>query len=153
MASGAKSLLKLKDITSNTNTNVLNSLHMSRTIIRTKRHILVKWIMPHLGILKLNINGATKSNLCLAGCGSILCSYNCTNSIGFSCFLGVGTKTFVELSALRFGLTLYYELSITNLVVKTFPSLWLISLIKALLPLDLLRHLRWYFTLKEWFFF
>lgn len=86
-------LLKPKDIVSNISiTDVLNFLHISRITIRAKRHILVKWILPPLGILKLNIDNASKGISRPTSCG-ILRSNNCSIIIGFSCFLEVSTNT------------------------------------------------------------
>lgn len=54
-----------------------------------------------------------------AGCGGVLRSNNCSIIACFSCFLGVGTTTFTEFSNLRVDLSLYYELSVIDLIVET----------------------------------
>lgn len=66
-------LLKTKVPMSNINNDILISLHISKLVVQTKKHILVKWVSPPLSTLKLNIDGTSKGNLRLAGCVGRLC--------------------------------------------------------------------------------
>lgn len=88
-----------------------------------KGPFIVHWFPPTKGSFKLNIDGASKGNLGSTSCGGVLRSHDCSFVVGFSCYFGMSTNTFVELSALKIGLTLCYQLSVPNLLVEKYSLL------------------------------
>lgn len=77
---------------------ICSTLHISKFIVPTKKPILVKWFLPPSGTLKLNIDGASKDNPKLTGCGGVLRPNNCSIIDNFSCLLSMETSTVAQLS-------------------------------------------------------
>lgn len=70
-------------------------------------------------ILKLNIDGASKGNPRLAGCGGILRDSNGEMIMAFSEFLGWGSNNFAEISALLSGLLICYQIGVPKVLIES----------------------------------
>lgn len=98
----------------------MNNLHdlNCNTLEPNRRPLLVRWIAPPFGKAKLNVDGASKGNLRVAGCGGVL-RCHCAFIFAFSRCLGFGTSVYAELSALKYGLMLCCKKNIHKVVVET----------------------------------
>lgn len=73
---------------------------------------------PKQGKLKLNIDGASTKNPGKEGCGGIVRNENSEVFIAFSKNLGECTNNYVEMSALKIGLLICYQMGITKIQVE-----------------------------------
>lgn len=75
-------------------------------------------VPPINNLLKLNIDGASKGNHGLAGCGDGIKDSNCNLIFVFSKFLNYESNNFVDVSALYTRLLVCYQLGITKIQVE-----------------------------------
>lgn len=94
-------------------------LHIPTVPKRVKTPFLVKWYPPQHGCYKLNINGASAGNRGPAGCGGLLRDWKGKVIFRFYHFLGIGTNTLAEVSALKIGLQICYVLGIERVAIET----------------------------------
>ena len=77
------------------------------------------WTPPHLGHLKLNVDGASRGNPCPAGGGGILRDHCSRISFAFSHFYYVQTNTSAEAMAIRDGLLLCEARDLRDIVLES----------------------------------
>ncbi|KAK6115002.1 hypothetical protein DH2020_007271 [Rehmannia glutinosa] len=85
----------------------------------TTRCIKVTWRVPDMGWFKLNIDGASRGNPGLAGCGGVIRDTQATIIAGFSTFIDVASNVQAELRAILLGLELCQSLHLENIWIET----------------------------------
>ncbi|OMO90214.1 Endonuclease/exonuclease/phosphatase [Corchorus olitorius] len=83
-----------------------------------KRTILIGWVPPPEGYIKINTNGSSQGNPWKAGAGGIIRDSAGSFYVGFSRHLGVATSTSAELWAIRDGLNIAKERGLRNIIVE-----------------------------------
>ncbi|CAA7390788.1 unnamed protein product [Spirodela intermedia] len=78
----------------------------------------VRWRLPPVGHLKLNVDGAARGNPGPAGGGDILQDHRGSIILTFSYFYNIQTNTAVEAMAIRDGLLLCEEYNLHDIVVE-----------------------------------
>ena len=79
---------------------------------------LIKWVIPHLGWFKLNMDGSSLGNPGLAGSGGVIRNHVGDWVGGFSQAIGITISVQTELRALKDGLNLAIDLEILTLRLK-----------------------------------
>lgn len=81
----------------------------------------VLWSSPLLGWMKVNVDGASKGNTRLAGCGGIFRDSFANHIVNFSSFLGNEDSDFGEVFAIIIALELAME--------KNFDKVWIETIV------------------------
>jgi ribonuclease HI len=102
----------------------------STTTLRSRNQVLLSWIPPPPGTLKLNIDGSRISSSGHIAAGGLL--RNCHGDWigGFSANLGTGEILIAELWSLYYGLKLALQLNCSKIQVESDSSL-VVNLVKG----------------------
>ena len=71
--------------------------------------MLVRWVPPSEGAVKLNVDGSSRGNPGRAGCGGLLRDENGSCIAGFVSHIGIAGSLLAELIAIRHGLLLAWQ--------------------------------------------
>ena len=71
--------------------------------------MLVRWVPPSEGAIKLNVDGSSRGNPGRAGCGGLLRDENGNCIAGFVGYIGFAGSLLAELMAIRHGLLLAWQ--------------------------------------------
>ncbi|CAA6662395.1 unnamed protein product [Spirodela intermedia] len=80
---------------------------------------VVRWRLPLVEHLKLNVDGAVRGNPRLAGGGGILRDHTESIIFAFSYFYNIQTNIAVEAMAIRDSLLLYEERNLHDIIVES----------------------------------
>lgn len=114
-----------KNTPSEAETQILHKLGMQGLIPQGLDRMLLKmdtkqdyWHPPPQGFLKQNIDGASKDNPGIVGCGGVLRDENGCLLFIFHCHLGRSTNNMVELMALEQCLEFLKQDNLHNIIVE-----------------------------------
>ncbi|XLR65771.1 hypothetical protein S83_016443 [Arachis hypogaea] len=71
--------------------------------------MLVRWVPPSKGAIKLNVDGSSRGNAGRAGCGGLLRDQDGNCIAGFVSYIGFAGSVEAELIAIRHGLWLAWQ--------------------------------------------
>ena len=81
--------------------------------------IEINWRTPPRGWIKININGASKGNPGLAGCGGIIHDEEARWIGGFTCNLGICGPFMAKMWGSFYGLKLAWELGFRSILLES----------------------------------
>jgi hypothetical protein len=108
---------------------------------KVRESILVKWVPPDLGWVKLNTDNSSLGNSGQAGGGGVIRDHASNWIRGFTRRIGVATSLAAELWALRDGLSLIVDMGFLNVIIEIDTLMVVSFLASSSIPHPSLRTL------------
>ncbi|KAI9186197.1 hypothetical protein LWI28_014743 [Acer negundo] len=100
-------------------TDLLNELNLEPPRVAVRKCMLVGWIKPSCGLVKINCDGSARNNPGSSGGGGILRDANGYFKRAFTSHYGVGSNNRAELKALIDGIWLCKRLSYSYVIIES----------------------------------
>ena len=100
-------------------THLLNDLNLEPPSVAVQKCMLVGWIKPPCGWVKLNCDGSARNNPGSSGGGGILRDANGYFKGAFTSHYGIGSNNRAELKALFDGIRLCKRLSYSSVIIES----------------------------------